>query len=135
MSRRESDTRYFDAMDEDDHEPQKREVLPYFIDPKQKLGVWKILKDIVGKDLTRIALPVYFNDPLNVLQRMAAAFEYNFILDLAATDPDPVRRVALLAIFQISSVTNAVKTTKKPFNPLLGETYELVDHNFKFFSE
>lgn len=66
---------------------------------------------------------------------MAAAFEYNHIIDLAAVDPNPAKRVALLAIFNITSVTNAVRTNKKPFNPLLGETYEFSGHNFKFLAE
>jgi oxysterol-binding protein 1 len=47
-------------------EPLERELLPYFKDPKQKISFWTVLKDIIGKDLTRISFPVYFNDPLSI---------------------------------------------------------------------
>ena len=53
-----------------------------------------MLKDIIGKDLSKMTLPVYFNDPLNLLQRLSAGFEYYDILERAAVDPDPVRRAA-----------------------------------------
>lgn len=40
----------------------------------------------MGKDLTKIALPVYFNDTSGMLQRTAAAFEYTDILDRASKE-------------------------------------------------
>jgi hypothetical protein len=43
--------------------------------------VWAILKDAIGKDLTKMSLPVYFNDPTNILQRNAVQMEYNDILE------------------------------------------------------
>lgn len=32
------------------------------------LSLWSLIKDMVGKDLTRVCLPVYFNEPLSALQ-------------------------------------------------------------------
>ena len=105
------------------------------MDPKAKIGVWTILKDIIHKDLTKIGLPIYFNDPTTMLQRIGTSFEYKDILDMAATDPDPVRRVALIGIFQISSASNGVTSNKKPFNPILGETYEIFGKDYRFLAE
>ena len=48
---------------------------------------------------------------------------------------DPMRRIALLALFKISDVTVAEKSITKPFNPLLGETYELKTENFELLAE
>ena len=48
-------------------DPPEREVLPYFKDPKNKISVWTILKDSIGKDITKLSVPVYFNDPVNIL--------------------------------------------------------------------
>ncbi len=31
-------------------------------------SLWSLIKDMVGKDLTRVCLPVYFNEPLSALQ-------------------------------------------------------------------
>ncbi len=32
------------------------------------MSLWTLIKDMVGKDLTRVCLPVYFNEPLSALQ-------------------------------------------------------------------
>lgn len=61
--------------------------------------------------------------------------EYNELLDRAGTDPDPNRRIALIAIHLISQLTICERTASKPFNPLLGETYEYVTKDFTYLSE
>ena len=35
----------------------KRFQLPYLKDPNQKLNIWNLLKDMIGKDLSRFAVP------------------------------------------------------------------------------
>lgn len=35
-------------------------------------SLWSLIKDMVGKDLTRVCLPVYFNEPLSALQARSA---------------------------------------------------------------
>lgn len=50
-----------------DHDPLTREVLPFFKDPKVKISLWTILKDSIGKDLSKITVPVYFNEPLSII--------------------------------------------------------------------
>lgn len=42
-------------------DPPERDRLPFFKDPKIKFSVWTVIKDSLGKDLTKISLPVYFN--------------------------------------------------------------------------
>lgn len=37
--------------------------------------------------------------------------------------------------FAVSIYAGNIGRTKKPFNPILGETYELVHKNFRFVSE
>jgi hypothetical protein len=37
--------------------------------PNYHLSLWNILKNCIGKDLTKIPLPVNFSEPLSVLQR------------------------------------------------------------------
>lgn len=49
------------------NEPLERDELPFFKDPKIKISVWTILKDSIGKDITKMAFPVYFNDPSSIL--------------------------------------------------------------------
>jgi Oxysterol-binding protein len=54
---------------------------------------------------------------------------------LAADEADPMRRIALVAIYMITSQTVAEKSLTKPFNPLLGETYEFSNDKFDLLCE
>jgi len=46
-----------------------------------------------------------------------------------------VRRLALVSVFTASPYYSLVKRTLKPFNPLLGETYEYVHKNLMYVAE
>lgn len=61
--------------------------------------------------------------------------EYNEILESAGEEPDPFRRLALIAIHQISGLTCAERSSSKPFNPILGETFEYKTDKFEYLSE
>jgi hypothetical protein len=52
--------------------------------PMPSLAIWSFLKSAIGKDLTKIALPVVFNEPLSMLQRLCEDVEYIELLSLAA---------------------------------------------------
>jgi len=47
------------------------------------VSLWSIIRDNVGKDLSRVCLPVYFNEPLSALQKLAEDMEYSGLLDQA----------------------------------------------------
>ncbi len=68
-----------------DPPPTRREALPT---PKQKDDhssiwsiMWSILKESLGKDLTHITLPFFFNEPLSVLQKTMEDLEYADLLN------------------------------------------------------
>jgi len=46
-----------------------------------------------------------------------------------------MKRLGIVSLFSISILTNIERNSSKPFNPLLGETYEYVDDKFRFFAE
>lgn len=98
------------------------------------------LRKNVGKDLSQISMPVSANEPLSLLQRAAEVMEYSSLLDTASQSSDSVDRLMYMTAFALSSISsNRVKerTIRKPFNPMLGETYELVreDLGFRFIAE
>eukprot|EP00040_Diaphanoeca_grandis_P006538 m.37813 g.37813 ORF g.37813 m.37813 type:complete len:707 (+) comp17763_c0_seq1:135-2255(+) len=94
--------------------------------PENKLSLWTLIKSCVGKDLSKIAMPVNFNEPLSFVQRLCEDLEYSHLLDSAAKCSSPLKRMAYVAAFTASAfASGAGKRTGKPFNPLLGETYEL----------
>ena len=120
----------------EDDEPLEREELPWLKDPNAKISLWAIIKDSIGKgDLSKMSVPVYFNDPTSLLQKCAQSMEYNEILDEAALEKDSMRRLALVAIHQISALSIAERIVTKPFNPLLAETFELKTDKFEYLAE
>ena len=92
----------------------------------------------IGKDLSKISMPVTLNEPLSTLQRLCEELEYSDLLDKAAAATSPLDRMVWVAAFAISAYgsTNA-RASHKPFNPLLGETYECVreDKGFRYIAE
>ncbi|KAL2115626.1 hypothetical protein VTJ04DRAFT_9881 [Mycothermus thermophilus] len=83
----------------------------------------------VGKDLSTISMPVSANEPTSLLQRMAEQLEYAQLLDEAAQQKQPAQRLLRVAAFAVSNFSSGrakERAMRKPFNPLLGETFELV---------
>ena len=97
-----------------------------------------MLKNNIGKDLTKISFPVAFNEPTSMLQRMAEDLEFPECLEAAATSPDSMKRIAFVAAFAASNYSSTIGRIAKPFNPILGETYEycsLGKQPFRYVSE
>lgn len=87
----------------------------------------------VGKDLSTISMPVSANEPTSLLQRVAEQLEYANLLDAATKKGKAEERMLYVAAFAVSQFSGGrakERAIRKPFNPLLGETYELVrgDH-------
>lgn len=52
------------------------------------VNVWGIIKDVVGKgDLSRVATPVQFLEPLSELQQRCEDLEFSELLDQARSPP------------------------------------------------
>lgn len=115
---------------------QRRHAIPNR--PNHSLNLWSIMKNCIGKELTKIPMPVNFNEPLSMLQRMTEEFEYADILHNAAKIDDPLEQMVYVAAFSVSCYATTSNRTSKPFNPLLGETYEcdrMDDFGWKCISE
>ena len=59
-----------------------------------------------------------------MLQRLVEDFEYSELLDKAAQCSDSCEQLAYVAAFTVSAYATTSIRTAKPFNPLLGETFE-----------
>uniref|UniRef100_A0A3B5RBB6 Oxysterol-binding protein n=1 Tax=Xiphophorus maculatus TaxID=8083 RepID=A0A3B5RBB6_XIPMA len=116
----------------------RRICLPAPCPDTSNINLWNILRNNIGKDLSKVSMPVELNEPLNTLQRMCEELEYSELLDKAAETEDPFERMVLVAAFAVSGYSSTYyRAGSKPFNPLLGETYECIreDKGFCFFSE
>ncbi|KAK4597826.1 hypothetical protein RGQ29_015371 [Quercus rubra] len=119
---------------------KRRDNLP---EPKEKekpVGLWSIIKDNIGKDLSGVCLPVYFNEPLSSLQKCFEDLEYSYLVDRAlewGKQGNDLMRILNIAAFAVSGYSSTQGRQCKPFNPLLGETYEAdyPDKGVRFFSE
>ncbi|KAG6707338.1 hypothetical protein I3842_06G025800 [Carya illinoinensis] len=123
---------------------KRRKKLPDPVEKEKAVSLWSMIKDNIGKDLTKICLPVYFNEPLSSLQKCFEDLEYSYLIDRAYEWGKRVRmqgnslmRILNVAAFAVSGYSSTEGRICKPFNPLLGETYEAdyPDKGLRFFSE
>ncbi|XP_050824946.1 oxysterol-binding protein-related protein 6 isoform X3 [Gopherus flavomarginatus] len=116
----------------------RRTCLPAPCPDTSNINLWNILRNNIGKDLSKVSMPVELNEPLNTLQHLCEELEYSELLDKAAETDDPYERMVLIAAFAASGYASTYyRAGSKPFNPVLGETYECIreDKGFRFFSE
>jgi hypothetical protein len=107
------------------------------VSPPSLIG---FLRKNVGKDLSTIAMPVSANEPTSLLQRVSEQMEYSELLDAAANTNDATMRILNISAFALSVFSNSrikERAIRKPFNPMLGETFELVreDKGYRFIAE
>ncbi|XP_050267133.1 oxysterol-binding protein-related protein 2B-like isoform X4 [Quercus robur] len=119
---------------------ERRKKLPDPVEKEKGVSLWSMIKDNVGKDLTRVCLPVYFNEPISSLQKCCEDLEYSFLLDQAyeyGKAGNSLQRILNVAAFAVSGYASSEGRNCKPFNPLLGETYEAdyPEKGIRFFSE
>uniref|UniRef100_A0A8C6VXF8 Oxysterol-binding protein n=1 Tax=Nothobranchius furzeri TaxID=105023 RepID=A0A8C6VXF8_NOTFU len=114
----------------------RRICLPAPCPDTSNINLWNILRNNIGKDLSKVSMPVELNEPLNTLQRMCEELEYSELLDKAAETEDPFERMVCVFV-SFAAVRSHCRAGSKPFNPLLGESYECIreDKGFCFFSE
>ncbi|KAL8167024.1 hypothetical protein V2J09_008523 [Rumex salicifolius] len=119
---------------------KRRKKLPDPVEKEKGASLWSMIKDNIGKDLTKVCLPVYFNEPISSLQKCFEEFEYSYLLDRAnewGKKGNSLMRILNVAAFAVSGYASTEGRICKPFNPLLGETYEaeFLDKGLRFFSE
>ncbi|XP_071803901.1 oxysterol-binding protein-related protein 1-like isoform X1 [Asterias amurensis] len=103
-----------------------RTQLPAVMIRRDQFSLWTVLKQCIGKELSKITMPVVFNEPLSFLQRFCEYTEHCQLLYKAAMNEDPVERIKYVAAFVMAAGASNLDRLSKPFNPLLGETYELI---------
>ena len=77
------------------------------------------MRKAIGKDLSKISLPVVLNEPLSILQRLSEELEYSDLLENASNMQDPHDRMVQVAAFVISGYASSYyRNGAKNFNPL-----------------
>jgi len=92
---------------------------------EDRKAMWATLKNMIGADVMSVfSVPVFIMEPMSTLQKMAEILQYQYLLDEDADEEDEDVRLELVTAYAVS-VYSTMERTKKPFNPILGETYEL----------
>uniref|UniRef100_G1QMH9 Oxysterol binding protein like 7 n=1 Tax=Nomascus leucogenys TaxID=61853 RepID=G1QMH9_NOMLE len=81
--------------------PPRRRCLPAASGPGADVSLWNILRNNIGKDLSKVSMPVQLNEPLNTLQRLCEELEYSSLLDQASRITDPCERMVPAASFSL----------------------------------
>eukprot|EP00741_Cyanophora_paradoxa_P013866 tig00020710_g13384.t1 len=96
---------------------------------QRKIG-WDFLKSLPsnllhGGQISSVSLPVRFFEPRSFLDRMAEFWLYTPLLTKAAqSTKDPIERLKYVVAFSVAGFHKEIGTNRKPFNPILGETFQ-----------
>ena len=66
--------------------------------------LWQVVKDLIGKDLSKFSLPVFINEPLTTLQKAAEMISFcrkNF--EAACEEEDSLMRMVYIATYNAST--------------------------------
>jgi hypothetical protein len=109
------------------------------LEQQSKVFTWVIRKMgsnlLAGKSITSISLPVTIFEDISYLERLAISFEpAPLMLDRAFEAKDRLARMRWVVAYVISlGITYVVM--KKPFNPILGETYSCLIDGCPYYAE
>lgn len=97
---------------------------------QQRKQMWTFVKSIgasalQGQDLTKVSLPVIIFEPRSFLERVADNWTgiETLLYKAAQMNHDPVGRLQHVCAFVISGLISTCRA-RKPFNPILGETFQ-----------
>ncbi|VDK73674.1 unnamed protein product [Litomosoides sigmodontis] len=112
---------------------KRRDQLPKASVIGEELGLRQLMA-IVAR---RLPLPISFFEPLTTLQVLCEELRYSGqTLNRAISAYDPVDRIAYVTAFAVSNYSGMVSRKHKPFNPLLGETFDFVSNEgWKYHAE
>ncbi|XP_069422604.1 oxysterol-binding protein-related protein 5 isoform X5 [Ovis canadensis] len=94
------------------------------VSDENKSLVWVLLKQLrPGMDLSRVALPTFVLEPRSFLNKLSDYYCHADLLSRAALEEDAYSRIKLVLRWYLSGFYKKPKGIKKPYNPVLGETF------------
>ncbi|OAF68597.1 hypothetical protein A3Q56_03694, partial [Intoshia linei] len=99
----------------------------YEEDPEDEIQssvIWSMLKQLKpGSDLSKISLPANFFESRSFLDKLSEYYYHCNILHQASLQHDPFERIKYILKWYLSCLYKKTKPLKKPFNPIIGETF------------
>ncbi|XP_077787377.1 oxysterol-binding protein-related protein 5 isoform X2 [Podarcis muralis] len=94
------------------------------VSDENKSLMWIILKQLrPGMDLSRVVLPTFILEPRSFLNKLSDYYYHADLLSQAALEEDPYCRIKQVLRWYLSGFYKKPRGIKKPYNPILGETF------------
>ncbi|CAG2108237.1 unnamed protein product [Medioppia subpectinata] len=91
---------------------------------ENKSLIWILLKQVrPGMDLSKVVLPTFILESRSFLDKLADYYYHSDIISKAVVEEDPLLRMKLIVKWYLSGFYKKPKGLKKPYNPILGETF------------
>uniref|UniRef100_A0A3Q3D9R3 Oxysterol-binding protein n=1 Tax=Hippocampus comes TaxID=109280 RepID=A0A3Q3D9R3_HIPCM len=86
--------------------------------------IWGILKQLrPGMDLSKVVLPTFILEPRSFLDKLSDYYYHADLLSQAALEDSSYGRMKQVVRWYLSGFYKKPKGLKKPYNPILGETF------------
>ncbi|GLH15638.1 uncharacterized protein GBIM_20046 [Gryllus bimaculatus] len=91
---------------------------------EHKSLIWFLVKQVrPGMDLSKVVLPTFILEPRSFLDKLTDPYYHADILSKAVLEDDAFTRMKLIVKWYLSGLYKKPKGLKKPYNPILGETF------------
>ncbi|XP_066999126.1 oxysterol-binding protein-related protein 8 isoform X2 [Anabrus simplex] len=91
---------------------------------ENKSLIWYLVKQVrPGMDLSKVVLPTFILEPRSFLDKLSDSYYHADILSKAVLEDDAFTRMKLIVKWYLSGLYKKPKGLKKPYNPILGETF------------
>ena len=96
-----------------------------------------IVKEMMANITKKQSAPIYFNEPISIGQKQCEKFYYLDLLNKAANEEKKEMQLCYISAFIIGEIFLNIGRSLKPFNSIIGETYEYFNNNlnFRYYSE
>ncbi|KAK2501720.1 hypothetical protein MC885_010194 [Smutsia gigantea] len=94
------------------------------VSEENKSLIWTLLKQVrPGMDLSRVVLPTFILEPRSFLDKLSDYYYHADFLSEASLEENPYFRLRKVVKWYLSGFYKKPKGLKKPYNPILGETF------------
>ncbi|XP_017871370.1 PREDICTED: oxysterol-binding protein-related protein 8 isoform X3 [Drosophila arizonae] len=91
---------------------------------ENKSLIWCIVKQVrPGMDLSKVVLPTFILEPRSFLDKLSDSYYHADLLSRAVHEDDAYTRMKFIVQWYLSGFYKKPKGLKKPYNPILGETF------------
>ncbi|KAJ9582056.1 hypothetical protein L9F63_003639, partial [Diploptera punctata] len=91
---------------------------------EHKSLIWYLVKQVrPGMDLSKVVLPTFILEPRSFLDKLSDSYYHADILSKAVLEDDAFTRMKGIVKWYLSGFYKKPKGLKKPYNPILGETF------------